>query len=815
MSVLRPGLRRGEGSTGGRESAVAVGGPIALHPGSGDSGMAAGAPWRLRRSARRLVFDSSAAAGPTVCTKACTVEGRASLNDPVLLVGGGEDACALVVSIPAEGQAGLPRILWFGDWYGMPGDAPEAAGVPSRTIPGAGIRAAPLPRQRWGARLDEAPVVALVPGAGSGYAAAPGIEFRRDDGLWRFAPEYCELTADADRNVLCVAQQDPAAGLRIETALQLDSVTGALRAASRLINIATGTDAHSVDLHWLAAVTVPLPFWCSEATDFAGDWCAEFRRETTPLGEASWVREVREGRSSHRHYPGFLLGEAGAAARAGRMLAVQFAWSGDHRLRVDRLADGSRVLQAGVLLQPGEVRLAPGESFDSPDLWIGCSRRGLDGIAARMHAVCRRHVLPSTGQRWPRPVHLNTWEAIYFDHRPEALLALADAAAAVGVERFVLDDGWFEGRRDDLRALGDWRVDGERYPDGLTPLIERVRGHGMEFGLWVEPEMVNDDSALARMHPDWIRGPGQGRGPALTGRNQRVLDLTRPEVVEHLFAALDSLLSAHEIGYLKWDHNRVLTEQALAGSAGHHGQTLAVHALLDRIRAAHPDVEIESCASGGGRADWGMLARTHRVWTSDSNDPVVRARIMAGVTPLLPPEVTGVHVGPERAHTTGRVTSLDFRAAVALLGAFGLELDLRILDAAQRARLEAHIARYKRWRDVVHGGRMATPVDDADHLVRVSTAQDRGRALVVALRMDDREPGRGIRFQLADLDPALRYRVRLAAPEPDPELRPAPAGVGAFRGEGALVDGAWLVSVGLSLQLTAPQSAIVLELEAE
>lgn len=708
--------------------------------------------------------------------------------DLLLLQGGEDDPVACVIDAAGPGGA---RVLWFGDW-----------------VTGGSLPAAPQPRQRWGARLDDAPAATLIPGAGGGHPGPPALEFLRADGGWRFAPDRVDVQRDGDHGVILV-QTDAAAGVAVQTRLWMDPVTGGLEVDSRLHNL--GADA--LELRWLAALAMPLPHWCSEAIDFAGDWCAEFRRERVRLGEAVWVREVREGRSSHRHPPACLLVEPVVGARSGRALGVQFAWSGDHRIRVDRLADGSRVLQAGVLLHPGEVRLAPGASHATPTLHLTCSARGLDGLGARQHAVFRRRVQPTSGLRRPRPVHLNTWEAVYFEHDPAALAELAERAAAVGVERFVLDDGWFLGRTDDRRALGDWRVDPVRYPDGLGPLIDRVRGLGMEFGLWVEPEMVNDDSELARAHPDWIRGHGDPQ--PRTGRNQRVLDLTRPDVGDHLFAALDVLLRTHPIGYLKWDHNRTLTEAAAAGHAGHLEQTRALYRLLDRLRAAHPEVEIESCASGGGRADWGILTRTHRVWTSDCNDPVVRARIMAGVTPLLPPETTGVHIGPARAHTTGRVTDLDFRAAVALLGAFGLELDLRALDPAALARLTAHVARYRRWRDVLHGGVLATPVDDDDHLVRVAAASDRRRALVIVLRLDDRTPGRGVRFPLADLDPALRYRVRLAEPAPDPDVRPGTPGLGAWRGEGVVVDGAWLCSAGLSLQLWAPQSAVVLELQAE
>lgn len=706
-----------------------------------------------------------------------------------LLRGGVEDPVALCIA--ADAQRGA-RVLWFGEWPAV--DAPAAA-------------AAPLPRQRWGARLDDAPVTTLCPGAGTGWPLAPALEFLRADGRWRFEAREPSVEASGDPGSLRVQQGDAAAELSLETRFRLDPEDGSLRVAATLTN----EGADDVDLRWLSVLALPLPPWAEVVIETGGDWCAEFRRETTPLTSASWLREAREGRSSHRAHPGVLVAESGVDARRGRVLGVQFAWSGDHRMRIDRLPDGSRVLQVGVLLHPGELRLAAGAAHATPDLWLACSARGLDGVTARMHALQRRHVRPARGQRQPRPVHLNTWEAVYFDHDPEALAALAEQGAALGVERFVLDDGWFRGRRDDARALGDWTVDGERYPDGLGPLVERVRALGMEFGLWVEPEMVNDDSELARAHPEWIRGGGAGR----TGRNQRVLDLTLEPVREYLFEALDALLAEHAIGYLKWDHNRTLTEAAADGSAGHHGQTTGLHALLDRLRAAHPDVEIESCASGGGRADLGMLARCHRVWVSDCNDPVLRARIMAGASPFLPPEVAGCHVGPARAHTTGRVTDLDLRAAVALLGAFGLELDVRELAVPERERLAVWIALYKRWREDLGSGRLCTLTPDADHLVRVVTAADRSRALLLVLRLGDAEPGAPVRFTLPDLDPQRSYRMVLAGPAPDPASRPpALAASGPWRAPGTEIGGAWLAAAGLQLQLPAPQRAAVFELTA-
>jgi len=324
------------------------------------------------------------------------------------------------------------------------------------------------------------------------------------------------------------------------------------------------------------------------------------------------------------------------------------------------------------------------------------SDAGLDGVSARIHDFLRRTTARRSAER---KVLVDTWEAVYFDHDPDTLTDLARAAADVGVERFVLDDGWFRGRRDDRRGLGDWTVDADVWPDGLAPLIERVHGLGLDFGLWVEPEMVNVDSDLVRTHPDWVLRAHTAL-PA-EWRNQQVLDLSVPGAFAHVRDALLALLADHDIAYLKWDHNRDLVDVP-----GSRAQTLAFYALVDELRAAHPALEIESCASGGGRIDLGVLARTDRVWPSDTIDAVERQRIQRWTMLVVPPEMTGAHLGGPVAHTTGRSHRLEFRAATALLGHFGIEWDLRTLSDDERAQVRAWVALHQRLRPVVAVGRL-------------------------------------------------------------------------------------------------------------
>jgi alpha-galactosidase len=371
----------------------------------------------------------------------------------------------------------------------------------------------------------------------------------------------------------------------------------------------------------------------------------------------------------------------------------------------------------------------------------------------------------------------------------------------------VLDDGWFEGRDDDTSSLGDWRADPRKYPNGLGPLIDHVRGLGLEFGLWVEPEMASARSKLLTEHPDWTLHV-EGRVQPL-GRNQFVLDLTRGEVSEAIFAQLDALLTAHPISYLKWDMNRDLSHAASLGRPASHRQMLATYALIDRLRAAHPGVEIESCASGGGRADYEILRRTDRIWTSDNNDPVERQVIQRGFSIFFPPEVMGSHVGPSPSHGTGRRTSLSLRAWTALFGHMGIEADIRLFTDAERGRLAETIATYKTLRPLLHGGRTLRLEADDPGAVAFMTIGE-GRALVSHAQLTvPANPGPR-RLRLDGLNPAATYRARLLTPPRDIGVA-APA---LTRGEAVIVSGAGLMTMGLPLPPLGPGQIAVVQLEA-
>ena len=618
---------------------------------------------------------------------------------------------------------------------------------------------------------------------------------------------------------LVVILTDSVAQLRLELRLALDA-SDVLSLQSRLVN--EGSDDY--DVHWLAAGTLPLPSDALAVRSYYGQWANEFQLQVEALSRSLWQRENRRGRTSHDCFPGAVVTLPGATAHAGTVYGAHLAWSGNHRQVIEWLDDGRFQWQMGEWLAPGEVRLAAGAELVTPLMLASCSTQGCNGLAANFHAAARRTLPWPGGRMRPRPVHLNTWEAVYFDHQADDLKALADAAAEVGVERFVLDDGWFHGRGDDRAGLGDWWPDEKKYPEGLMPLAQHVLDRGMEFGLWVEPEMINPDSELFRAHPQWALQLA-GR-PLLTMRNQLVLDLARPEVGDYLFARLDALLSTVPIRYLKWDMNRDLTTGGDAdGQPAYRSTVLAFYALLDRLRRAHPGVEIESCASGGGRIDFGALAHSHRVWTSDCNDALSRIAIQRGALQFIPPEIMGAHIGPAPAHTTGRSASLDFRAGVALPGHLGIEMDVRRLDERQRTSLARWIALYKALRDRLHGGRVwlgeagdgvvwqahGVVCDENPTARNDRTAVD--EFIVFVYRLEPTTHRYTPPLRLPMLDRAARYRVERLDPTPaeatssplDDALRAA----GAEQGEALVAHGAWLAHAGLPLPRMLAESALI------
>lgn len=604
---------------------------------------------------------------------------------------------------------------------------------------------------------------------------------------------------------------DAIARLRLVSTLTL-TASGALRARVVLHN--EGDRRYIVES---LSITLPVPARAAELVTYTGRWTREMHAERLVWTHGAVSVENRSGRTSHEHPPLIWATTPSTREWCGEAWGVHLAWSGNHALLAECLPDGRRYVQAGELLHPGELCLEPGDAYESAEVVATWSDQGLTPASWRFHREVRAQPGHPGADR-PRPVLINTWEAVYFDHDLERLLALADAAAVVGAERFVLDDGWFGSRRDDRSGLGDWTVSPAAHPQGLGPLIDHVRAAGMEFGIWVEPEMVNPDSDLFRDHPDWALASGDD--PVL-GRHQLVLDLGRPEAFDHVLGQLDSLLSAHDISFVKWDMNRPHAGGSGArGSAGSHAQTLALYRLIDELRARHPSVEFESCASGGGRIDHRILRSCVRVWTSDCNDALERQVIQQGVSMLVPPEVMGAHIGPDRSHTTGRRQSLGFRAATALFGHLGIEWNLLDLDERERAGLAEVVAVHKRFRPLLHGGDVVRfdvspngPRPDA--LAHGVYAPDRSEALVAFAQLATGMSLSPPPLLLPGLDAERLYTVdwvRLPGGAPGP----APALPGWMQasadGSPTAMSGRQLAVLGLQPPTLWPERAVLVHL---
>lgn len=637
-----------------------------------------------------------------------------------------------------------------------------------------------------------------------GGLTTPALLGSRDGRDWSARWSVDEI-ARPDTSSVTLRCRAAAAALTLTSTVTLDA-HGTLTVGHVLRN--DGAEPYRLDR---LGVLLPVPHRATELLDLTGRWSRERHPQRHSFtSQGTWLRESRSGRTGHDATLLLVMGTPGFGNRQGEVWGAHLAWSGNHLSYAQRTPDGRAVMGLAELLEPGEVLLGRGEEYATPTVHASHSAEGLDGLSARLHRSIRAR---STHPAPPRPVVLNTWEAVYFDHRPAYLTELVDVAAKVGVERFVLDDGWFLNRRNDRSGLGDWTVDPQTWPDGLAPLVEHVRGLGMDFGLWVEPEMVNVDSDLYRAHPDWVLRPqGELNVLPVEWRHQHVLDLTVPEAWRHLHDRLDALLAEHDISFLKWDHNRDLVEAGHDGRPATHEQTLAVYRLLDSLRKRHPGVEIESCAAGGARVDLGILSRTDRVWASDSNDALERATIQRWTQLLLPPELVGSHVGPAVAHTTGRTHGLSFRGAVALFGHFGIEWDIAALDADELAALTGLVATYRRHRRLLHTG----DVVHADHpdpaaVVHGVVAADRSEALMAYLALTTSATEVPCPARLPGLDPERSYSVTTVDPGGEPttkQIRPPEW----TRGANFAASGRFLGEIGLQMPVLAPEQAVVLHL---
>jgi len=636
-----------------------------------------------------------------------------------------------------------------------------------------------------GGMVDENAAISLCPEASQTFPGQTGLTARSRDGS-PLAPAFHFESEAASEHGLTLVFADKSLDLSLVFDLTLTPDTSLLKLQTRL------ESADVIQVDWLAAPVLPVPAHTDEMIEFSGRWCAEFLTTRLPFAPGARMRDNRTGRTDHAHFPSLIVCNEATTNTQGEAFAFHYGWSGGHRMVAEELADGRRQVQFG----HSSGSLAAGRHFVTAPLYATYSPAGLNGTAVRFQRHLRDHLV--TGARMPRPVHYNCWEAVYFDHKIDELKDIATRAAELGAERFVLDDGWFGRRDDDTSSLGDWVIDARKYPDGLTPLIDHVKALGLEFGIWFEPEMIYEDSDLYRAHPDWVLGPAD----QIRGRQQLVLDMAREDVRAHLYARIAAVLKDHDIGYIKWDHNRVLPVVDAA-------QTEGLYQLLDRLRAEFPDLEIESCSSGGGRIDFGILERTQRVWLSDSNDALERQRIQHDATLFLPASVTGSHVGPRHCHTSGRTLDIRIRAWTAAQRHMGFEMDPRELT-----REEAEILKKVTgwWKDnrawMMRADILRLDSSDMAVIAEQQLAEDGGRFAVFAAltRPSDQILPHPVR--LTGLDPAATYRLTLANRSDAPRIsRGAPL----LKSRDFQASGQYLMSCGVNLPWRFPETVWVLE----
>lgn len=516
-----------------------------------------------------------------------------------------------------------------------------------------------------------------------------------------------------------------------------------------------------------ASLDLPDADW--ELLQLSGAWARECQVRTRRLVAGRQSVASARGASSHQHNPFLALKRTTTTEEQGEAYGFSLVYSGNFLAEAEVDAFETTRVRLGINPEGFRWTLEPTEELVLPEAILAYSEGGLGELSAAYHRLYRDRLARGAWRDRPRPVLINNWEGTYFDFDEERLLAIASAARELGIELFVLDDGWFGARDDDTSSLGDWFVDRRKLPDGIDGLARKIEALGMHFGLWIEPEMVSERSQLFAAHPDWAIGvPGR---PRTESRNQYVLDMSRAEIVDHVFDALSELLRSAPVSYVKWDMNRNITEPfspALpADRQGEffHRYILGVYDLHGRLTVAFPEVLFESCAGGGGRFDPGLLAFAPQAWTSDDTDAVERLSIQWGTSMVYPPSSMGAHVSAVPNHQVGRVTPLATRAAVAFFGVFGYELDAAALSGPERREIGEQVAFYKEHRELFQRGRflrLRGPFDgDGNETAWMTTSDDRRRAIVGYYQVLNRPIPGPRRLRMRGLDEAAAYRVAL------------------------------------------------------
>ena len=643
-------------------------------------------------------------------------------------------------------------------------------------------------KKDWGDNLlDQIPELSILPEQSANFSGQLGCKMRDVNGHL-LSSNFVFFADEVSNNSLTLVFKDKDLGITYTAgidALYEDDVY----ALNAKIN-----SNNPIIMEWLSAPVIEAPQTSNEMLDFGGHWGSEFRSQTTPWVTGVHLRESRVGTTSHAHFPGLMIPTAGSSENLGSCYGFHYGWSGGHRMIAEQLQDGRKQIQFG---NTENSELNPLTSFETAKLYISHSGAGLGGVGRIFRDFVSNSIvdLPIGSIR---PVHYNCWEAVYFDHNIEELKEIATLAADIGAERFVLDDGWFKGRNSATSSLGDWYVDEHKYPDGMHPLVKHIHSNGMTFGLWFEPEMVSPDSDLFRSHPEWILGDIS----QTLGRAQYVLDISINEVQEYLFERIDSILNEYPIEYIKWDHNRVLPYPDAS-------QTRALYSLLDRIRESHSGLEIETCSSGGGRIDYGILEHTQRVWLSDSNDALERLRIQHEALLWLPIHVTGSHVGPKVCHTSGRELPMSFRAWVSAQRHMGFEMDPKELSSEDKVILKSVTQWWKKNREwMMSANILRLPCIDKTVIAEIQVNLQGDHFVVFAGQSSASELSSSVPLVLAGLDSKSMYNISVHNKKEIKSLGKSDEGL---MNKNLMLSGQFLMTKGLQLPKMFPANMLVIE----
>ena len=570
---------------------------------------------------------------------------------------------------------------------------------------------------------------------------------------------YCEQDSEAE--TLTIRLQDELLNVSIYLNYTLFAGHPALARSARIVNEG-GLELH---LTHAMSLSLDLPDREYKLLHFSGAWGRERHLKVRRLEQGVQSVESLRGHSSHNHNPFVMLRRPGTDEDQGEVLGFSLVYSGNFLAQAEVDTWDTTRITLGINPFGFDWKLEPGEGFQTPEAVAVYSHQGMGAMSRTFHTLYRSRLARGEWRDRPRPILINNWEATYFNFDEDKLVSIAQAAKRDGVELFVLDDGWFGARRSDRAGLGDWIANPELLPQGIPGLAERVEALGMKFGLWFEPEMVNRDSDLYRAHPDWLLQT-PGRTPS-HGRNQFVLDFSRPEVVDRVHAMMADILSGAKVSYVKWDMNRSITEAYSTAlppdrqGEVFHRYILGVYDLYERLTSAFPHVLFESCASGGGRFDPGMLYYAPQAWTSDDSDAAERLKIQYGTSFCYPVVSMGAHVSAVPNHQVNRATPLSTRANAAYFGTFGYELDLNRLTSEEREQVRAQIAFMKEHRDVIQFGdfyRLLSPFQ-GNYTAWMAVSPDRRTALVGWYKTLNEVNGPFRRLRLRGLDPALCYTV--------------------------------------------------------